>query len=146
MRCSKRILNLLSSLRSNWIKCLCVLILAPTSPLMADDVEEGDCREGDGTQYVCTASGWAETSGESSCPAATPNDTCADEMVPGVLGEQPGGPSGGTYDPSEGTVETPPPPPETPDSIQQACADVGGVWIRLPWPLTIFSYCHIDDD
>ena len=141
MKHSKRVLNLVHTLRSNWIKCLCVLALASTGVLMAGDVSEGDCREHDGTQYACSSSGWDATSGESSCPAATPNDTCADEMVPGILGPVPGGPSGGTYDPSQGTSE----PASTTPSPEQLCDSSGGTWRKIYVnPFLIISFCDYD--
>ena len=95
---------------------------------MAGDVAVDDCREFSGTQYVCSTTGWVASSGEASCPAATPNDTCSGVMVPGILGGLPGGPNGGGYTPIGGTAD-----PGLSDSIARfECTLNGGLVIDTP--------------
>ena len=124
MNYSKSNWNFAHSLRAVSTLFLYILVLVSSGTLMAGELSVGECRESNGTQFVCGSYGWTQSSGESSCPAGTPNDTCAGNMIPGILGEAPNGPGGDQYGPSEGVAIPMPLIPEP--QAEEFCESIGG--------------------
>ena len=90
--------------RCSWIAIVLTLITVVSSS-SADDEEI--CRSHGGQQYRCSQldGEWVRTSGNQSCPAASPYDYCFGEPIPGLGGSIYSGPNGGGYSPTNGTEE-----------------------------------------